>query len=88
MYQMSHKVALLTFPSLLALRKHRNGPVLVHLNWPAWDNKKEHSIWEERRNFPANVLDSHLSNLAAKFQSPPGGRTDSQSVSYSNLGKL
>lgn len=39
-YQMSHKVALLTFPSLLVLKKHRNGPGLVYLNWPVWDSKR------------------------------------------------
>lgn len=69
---MSHKIAQLTFPSFLVLRRHRYGPGQFYLNWPMWNNKKKktHSIWEERRNFPANVLDRDLfisGGIAAKF---------------------
>lgn len=38
---MSHKIAQITFPSLLVLRRHRYGPGQFYLNWPMWNNKKK-----------------------------------------------
>lgn len=69
-YQMPRKLALLTFPTLMILKKCKNGFGLVYLKWPTWDSKKNIPF---RRRGGISLLMSWIgispsTSKAAKFQ--------------------